>query len=181
MRLKSVPLGSVKLVPAENATMFVMLGVPALNVAIQAYRERLTQTIVVTFNVPAMRVAIQSVSFLRFEMHDGLRDGLLRRCVAHSFHSELRDAPEERPVLLNETCPCRERDHVRDVQRAHHVRGVPGLFVSVCFETHNKHRYGLMRRSIFGASRSRSLFVETYGIELGSLLADEHRVRSHRI
>ena len=38
--------------------------------------------------MPALYVVIQGIS-LRFETHDGFRDGLLRRCVAHSSHPEL--------------------------------------------------------------------------------------------
>ena len=43
---------------------------------------------------------------------------------------------------------CRDlRDvHVRDVQRARHVRGDPGRIVSVRFETHDGHCDGLLRR-----------------------------------
>ena len=60
--------------------------------------------------MPAMNVAIQAaLSLFRFETHDGHRDGLLRRCVAHSSHPELRVAPEEHPVLLNEAPSHRER------------------------------------------------------------------------
>ena len=51
----------------------------------------------------------RTVSFRRFETHDGHRDGLLRRCVAHSSHPELRVAPEEQPVLLKEAPSHRER------------------------------------------------------------------------
>ena len=63
-----------------------------------------------TIYVPATNVAIQAaLSLFRFETHDGHRDGLLRRCVAHSSHPELGVAPEEHPVFLNEAPSHRER------------------------------------------------------------------------
>ena len=94
--------------------------------------------------------------------------------------------PEDHAVLLTEA-PVNSQDHpgvhdavhVRDVQRARQVRGDPGWFVSVSFETHNGHRDGLMQRGVAQSSLLRrvakplSLFVERYGIELGSLLADD--------
>ena len=101
----------------------------------------------------------------------------------HTFFYELRLVPEDHAVLLTEA-PVNSQDHpgvhdavhVRDVQRARQVRGDPGWFVSVCFETHNGRRDGLMQRCVAQSSHLRrvakplSLFVETYGIELGSLL-----------
>ena len=50
-------------------------------------REYITQIMVEMFSVPAMYVAIQAVLSLRFETHDGNRDGILRRCVAHELPS----------------------------------------------------------------------------------------------
>ena len=41
-----------------------------------------------TFKVPAMNVAIRAVLSLFAETHDGPREGLWRRYVAHSSHSE---------------------------------------------------------------------------------------------
>lgn len=43
--------GTSRLAQCKNATIFGMLGLTAMNMAIQAYRERLTQTMVGTFNV----------------------------------------------------------------------------------------------------------------------------------
>ena len=94
--------------------------------------------------------------------------------------------PEDHPVLLTDA-PVNSQDHpevhdavhVGEVQRARHVRGDPGWFVSVCFGTHNGLREGLMQRCVAQSFHLRSvakplsLFVETYGIELGSLLADD--------
>ena len=68
-----------------------------------------------------------------------------------------------------------DADHVREVQRARHVRGDPGRFVSVCFKTHSGHRNGLLRRCVAQSSHLRgvaeplNLFVETYGIEISLL------------
>ena len=43
-------------------------------------------------------------------------------------------------------------DLARDVRRARHVRGDPGCFASVCFETHDGHRGGLLRRCVAHSS-----------------------------
>ena len=104
----------------------------------------------------------------------------------HTFFYELWVVPEDHAVLLTEA-PVNSQDHpevhdavhVRDVQRARQVRGDPGWIISVCFEMHNGHRDGLMQRCVAQSSHLRrvakplSLFVERYGIELGSLLADD--------
>ena len=52
---------------------------------------------------PGSCLPSSSVSALRDARR--FRKGLWRRCVAHNFHSKIRDAAEELPVLLSETVP----------------------------------------------------------------------------
>ena len=87
----------------------------------------------------------------------------------HLLLRALGCVPEDHPVLLTEApvnsqghAEVHDAVHVRDVQRARHVRGDPGWSVSVCFETYNGLREGLMQRCvaqsfIYEASRSRRL------------------------
>ena len=63
-------------------------------------RERMTQTMFVTFNVSAIPVMIQVELSLRIETHDGLGVGLLRRCVAHGSHQRGFALPLSSCVIL---------------------------------------------------------------------------------
>ena len=191
----------------------------------------MTHFMLETFSVPDMYVSVQAVLSVCFETHNGIRDGIVRLCVAHHVRSLLllargslyvRDGtqikrgvstlkysiahdfvmtwddlenighhtfscdfwvvPEEHPIVFT-GAPVNPKTNqkvhdavlVRDVQRARHVRGDPGWFVSVCYETLNGQRDGFVRRCVahsFPSAKRReavSLRVETYGTEMGSL------------
>ena len=63
-----------------------------------------------------------------------------------SSKRNLKDQPREHDAV-----------HVRDVQRARHMRGNPGCFISVYYETDNGHHGGFVRRFVVRRSLLRGV------------------------
>ena len=82
-----------------------------------------------TINLRALYVATQAILSQRFVMHVGLRDGLLRQCVARSSLVRGYTSPHPSIVIFR--------------LRARHVHGVSCCSVSVRFETHDGSCEGL--------------------------------------